>query len=118
QLVIDAEWHGKLDRAGVGVDRHQFGPRTLVARHARPHASAALIVLAGQRSGEREERAFAVDARAVVGLVAVGGVEAVALRRFLALDPADQRGVLGIDVDEAGGRIGRRAAPVHAARAA
>src|SRR5690606_23440638 len=118
KFVDHAERNRPLDGAAVCVDGHQLAPRRLIARRLRPLGAAVLVILAGDRRAEREERSLSIDAGAIVGLVGVVGVEAVAFVRFLALDPADQRGVLRVDEYGAGARIGRGTAPVHAARPA
>src|SRR5690606_27323068 len=118
QLVDHAERDRPLDFPRARIDGHELAPRRLVARRLRTLRTALFIVLTRKRGAEREERAFAVDARAVVRLIGAVGVEAVALGRFLALDPADQRSILCVDVDDTGRRVGCRAAPVDTAGAA
>src|SRR5690606_34061945 len=100
-----------------GVDRGQAGPRRLVARRARADPAALFVVLARDRSAEAEERALAVDARAIV-IRGDRGIEAVGFFPFDLLHPADERAILSVDEHHAGLGVHRRAAPVHSAGAA
>src|SRR5690606_364753 len=93
-------------------------PRRPVAGQGGADGPPVLVELAADRRVEAEERADAQDARAIVRLRRADGFEAVRYVRVLVLDPADERRVVGVHVDDARRRVSRDAAPVDAAGAA
>src|SRR6185312_2877480 len=112
--VVAAERRLPRDLARVRVDGDEPRPwRTLTRERHRP-----AVGIRARARRERVERTDAVDRGAIVRELRPDRIEAVLDAGLLLLHPADERRVVRVHVDVAGARIGRRAAPVDAARAA